>query len=278
MDFVELRVVAPEAIREILIAELFAIGFPSFQEVDDGFIASIDVDQWDADLVKNCLARYEGEHPISYKIQEVAKSNWNEVWESNFDPVIIGTRCIVKAPFHQVEGTFDYEIVIMPKMSFGTGHHATTSQMLAVQMELDHHGKSVLDVGTGTGILAIMALKRGAETVMATDIDDWCRDNSLDNLQLNGYDNIPIQLGAISDITFDQKFDIILANINKNVLQTELKEYVELLRSDGHLLISGFYTEDVAELVSLGEELGLSIQRTTEKDNWACIQFHLSSR
>ncbi|MEM9326096.1 MAG: 50S ribosomal protein L11 methyltransferase [Bacteroidota bacterium] len=271
MDFVEVSVQAPEALRDLLIAQLFGLGFSAFQEVDDGFIASVEGDQWEQEVLA-MLDNYS-EQGVTYTTTPVAKQNWNEVWENNFDPVIVEDKVVIKAPFHTLERSFDYELLIMPKMSFGTGHHATTAQMVSMLLQIDATGKAVLDVGTGTGILAIMALKRGASYVEATDIDDWCRDNSLDNLHLNGYENIPIQLGAIADITFDRKFDLILANINKNVLLSELEHYVSLLHDNSQLLISGFYAEDIADLESHGKSLGLSSQRTTVKDNWACIQF-----
>ena len=277
MDFVQLSVKAPEELREIVMAQLFGLGFSSFQEVDYGFIGSVETDQWDEVAVLDCLHPWQ-DKGVFFEVQEVAKANWNELWESNFDPVIVDDRCIVKAPFHEVARTYLHEILIVPKMSFGTGHHATTSQMLSMQMGLDHKGKSVLDVGTGTGILLIMALQLGASVAMGTDIDDWCKENSIDNLQLNGYDNIPIQLGAISEITFDRKFEIILANINKNVLESELSNYVDLLIAGGDLLISGFYSEDVPDLVAIGQGLGLDVEKTTEKDNWACIQFRRPGR
>lgn len=274
MDFLTVHINCSEVQCDLLIAELDVLGFSAIQELPNGLTASLEGDSFDEPALKDAISRYETMGEISYTVETVAKTNWNEAWEKNFDPVIVEDRVLVRAPFHDIKGDFEHEILIMPKMSFGTGHHATTSQMLSLQLDLDFKGKSVLDVGSGTGVLAIMALKLGASHVEATDIDDWCIENSLDNFSLNGFTGIRVEQGEIKNLSFDRKFDIILANINKNVLLTELDTYVSLLEVDGHLFLSGFYQEDVPELEKLAVKLGLNLTKSISKDNWSALLFN----
>ncbi len=274
MDFLTVNITCSELQRDLLIAELDMLGFSAVQELPDGLTASLEGEAFDEGAFKEALARYNSMGTISYSVEKVAKTNWNEVWEKNFDPVIVDNRCLVRAPFHEVSGDFDHEIVIMPKMSFGTGHHATTSQMLSLQLGLDFQNKSVLDVGTGTGVLAIMALKLGAVHVEATDIDDWCIENSLDNLSLNGFEGVRVAQGEIDKLSFDKKFDILIANINKNVLLAEINTYESLLNDEGHLFLSGFYEKDVPDLEEAASHLDLKLVKSVSKDHWAALLFN----
>ncbi len=274
MDFVTVEIVCEEALLEILIAELGNLGCDAFEEKSEGLVASFDAAKWSESEVTNVLNRYKEFGPLSWSIATVERKNWNKIWEENFDPVFIEDKCVIRAPFHEIDGSYEHDIIIMPKMSFGTGHHATTYQMVSFQMTVDHKNKCVLDVGSGTGILAIMAKKLGAIYVEGTDIDQWCQENSLENLALNGITDVPMRLGKITELTFDRKFDIVIANINKNVLLQEMQFYVDLLDPNGNLLLSGFYHEDIGELREQAGKLGLSLAGSTTRNNWAALHFN----
>lgn len=269
MDFTTIKVSCSSEFIDIIIAKLFEIGFDSFQEFEDGFEGSCDRDQFSKEGLTSTLENYPD---ASYSIKEQEKVNWNEEWEKNYDPIFVDAKCIVRATFHETKSEYEYDIVVNPKMSFGTGHHATTHQVLSYQMGLDHLGKSVLDVGSGTGILAIMASKRGATKLVATDIDDWCIENSQENFSLNHIENVDILKGQI-DIVEDRDFDIILANINKNVLLDQVSQYSARLKPGGHLLLSGFYEEDVKDLVEECEKHGLLKESETNREKWAMLAF-----
>ena len=274
MDFLTVNITCGELQRDLLIAELDVLGFSAIQELPEGLTASLEGQTFDEAALKKAISRYETMGPIGYSVEKVAKTNWNEAWEKNFDPVIVDDRVLVRAPFHDIKGDFDHEILIMPKMSFGTGHHATTAQMLSLQLEVDFQDRSVLDVGTGTGVLAIMALKLGASYVEATDIDDWCIENSLDNLSLNGFGGIRVKQGEIQKLSFDRTFDIVIANINKNVLLAEIGTYISLINDQGNLLLSGFYEKDVPDLEDAASALGLTLIKSISQDNWSALLFN----
>ncbi len=267
MDFVTISVKCPTSLSDVIIVELFENGFDSFQELDDGFEGSCEISSFSETTIKEILNKYEG---VSYTQKEEEKVNWNEEWEKNYDPILVDNKCLVRATFHQPDPSMEYDIVVNPKMSFGTGHHATTYQVLSYQMTLDHQNKKVLDVGCGTGILSIMAEKRGASEITATDIDDWCIENSEENFSLNNIKNAHLIKGQI-DVVNNGPFDIVIANINKNVLMDQIKTYSTLLDDNGTLLLSGFYKTDVQDLVSEGEKNGLLKQYQTTKEDWAMV-------
>ncbi len=273
MDYVQVSITCLEDYREILIAELAAIGFDSFLETDSGLEAYVPQDLFDRDSFDEVIATYR--EPASLTVAEgiVPKVNWNEEWEKNYDPIEVDRLVYVRASFHVPQPGFQYEIVINPKMSFGTGHHATTFQLLSMQGKIDHQGKRVLDVGSGTGILAIMAHLLGAKQVEAFDIDSWCVDNGNENFDLNGV-TTRMGLGTIREVKPQGPYELILANINKNVLLDELAIYSSLLSSQGLLLLSGFYSEDIEDLVQAAWVQGLFLTMQTTKDNWAalCLQ------
>ncbi|MEM9894838.1 MAG: 50S ribosomal protein L11 methyltransferase [Bacteroidota bacterium] len=273
MQFVSLRVHCAENLQEILISQLFAIGFDSFQEFEDGFSASCDSMLFSQAEVEEVLSTFEH---VSFFIQEEDKVNWNEEWEKHYDPIIVENKCIVRAPFHTMKADFDYEIVVTPKMSFGTGHHATTYLMLAFQMKLDHVGKKILDVGSGTGILSIMASKRGASTITAIDTDSWCIENGEENARLNEIKNINFIEGEIS-VAPNHPYEVILANINKNVLLAQLGQYAERLVNHGTLIISGFYENDIQDLKSAGLMHQLLPTSIEVRDDWAMLVFSKQS-
>jgi ribosomal protein L11 methyltransferase len=273
MDYVQVSITCLEDYREILIAELAAIGFDSFLETDSGLEAYVPQDLFDRDSFDEVIATYR--EPASLTVAEgiVPKVNWNEEWEKNYDPIEVDRLVYVRASFHAPQPGFQYEIVINPKMSFGTGHHATTFQLLSMQGKIDHQGKRVLDVGSGTGILAIMAHLLGAKQVEAFDIDSWCVDNGNENFDLNGV-TTRMGLGTIREVKPQGPYELILANINKNVLLDELAIYSSLLSSQGFLLLSGFYSEDIEDLVQAAWVQGLFLTMQTTKDDWAalCLQ------
>lgn len=270
MDYLEFKIKCLEEFREILIAELAEIGFDSFLETEEGIDAYTPEADFDREKFEELISNYREPAQISLTEGLMPKVNWNEEWEKNYDPIAVEDLVYVRASFHQPQPEFKYEIVINPKMSFGTGHHATTFQMLRHQGELDHGGKRVLDVGSGTGILAIMAHLLGALEVEAFDIDDWCVDNGNENFDLNGL-KTRMGLGTIRQVNPQGPFDIVLANINKNVLLDELDIYAGLLEPQGFLLLSGFYTEDIEDLVQAAEPLGLELKKQSAKDNWAAL-------
>jgi ribosomal protein L11 methyltransferase len=272
MDYVQVSITCLEDYREILIAELAAIGFDSFLETDGGLEAYVPKDLFARDTFDEVIATYREAAALSVVEGIMPKVNWNEEWEKNYDPIAVDELVYVRASFHAPQPGFRYEIVINPKMSFGTGHHATTFQLLSMQGKIDHHDKRVLDVGSGTGILAIMADLLGASQVEAFDIDSWCVDNGNENFDLNGV-TTRMGLGTIREVKPQGPYEIILANINKNVLLDEVAIYSSLLSSQGLLLLSGFYAEDIDDLVKAAAEQGLDLTRQTTKDNWAALCF-----
>lgn len=270
MDYLEFKINCLDEFREILIAELSEIGFDSFLETEEGIDAYTLQSGFDREAFDTIIARYTTEAQLKVSEGILPKVNWNEEWEKNYDPIPVDDLVYVRASFHPSVPGFRHEIVINPKMSFGTGHHATTYQMLRHQGKIDHQGKRVLDVGSGTGILAIMAAILGATSVEAFDIDDWCVDNGNENFALNQV-NIQMGLGTIREVNPQGQFDIVLANINKNVLLDEMAIYTNLLVDKGYLLLSGFYTEDIVDLEACTEPLGLRLLDQGSKDNWAAL-------
>jgi ribosomal protein L11 methyltransferase len=270
MDYLEFKIKCLEEFREILIAELAEIGFDSFQETEEGIDAYILQGNFDREKFTEIISGYQVAAEISLSEEIMPKVNWNEEWEKNYDPIEVEELVYVRASFHEPKSGFKHEIVINPKMSFGTGHHATTYQMLRHQGELDHSGKRVLDVGSGTGILAIMSHLLGAREVEAFDIDDWCVDNGNENFDLNGL-STRMGLGTIREVNPQGPFEIVLANINKNVLLDEIQIYAGLLSPKGFLLLSGFYTEDIEDLIIAAKPHGLVLQQKSSKDNWAAL-------
>ena len=274
MHYIALNFQCDPAFSEILMAELSEIQYDTFMETDEGFQACIGGDDYDENAVKEIIERYSPLiSPLNYSIEEVEKKNWNEEWERNYAPIIVADKCIVKASFHQAAEEYPYEIIINPKMSFGTGHHETTYLMLKKQMEVDHRGKSVLDVGCGTGILAIMAHKLGAKAVQACDIEEWAVANSIENFEHNDCGEIPCFQGTIDSIPDPGKQDIVLANINRNVLLAEIPTYCRLLNPKGHLLLSGFYEKDIPEIEAVATKNGLKQLSYETKKDWAMVLY-----
>lgn len=272
MDFIEVTVQAPVDLTDILTAELSQYGYDTFMETDTGLCAYITEDLYSRDDLEAVLEKYRGAFPLPYSLQKIAKQNWNEEWEKNFEPLLISGQCSVRASFHPKPEGVRYDIVINPKMSFGTGHHETTTLMIENQLLVDQAGKRVLDMGCGTGILAILASKLGAAEVVAVDIEDWTVENARENAAGNDAP-VEVRLGDVGAIAQDAPYDVILANINRNVLLADLPEYARLLLPGGTLVMSGFYTEDLAAIKSQAFAQGLTYKAERDKNNWVSVVF-----
>lgn len=253
--------------QEIVLAELSLFEFVAFEELEDGIYAACEEKDWNETEIKEALEKYD----LSYSFQKVEKINWNEEWEKNYEPVIIDDQVIVRASFHAPRPEFAHEIIVTPKMSFGTGHHATTYQVLKYQLSLDQKRKRVLDMGCGTGALAIMAAQRGASEILAVDIDDWCVENTLENIELNDCAFIKVKQGSIEVLIDEKPFDVILANINKNILLDQIQTYANKLKSGGELILSGFYEHDIDDLLLHSQQYSLDYVDRSVRNNWAML-------
>ncbi|CAN5438039.1 50S ribosomal protein L11 methyltransferase [soil metagenome] len=271
MFYARLQVICDPDFAEILMAEVAEAGFDTFQENEKGFEAYTEEKKVDTPLLEQIKEKYKNVEPLIFFQDKVQKQNWNEEWEKNVETVIVEDECIIRAEFHKIDKKYPYEIIITPRMSFGTGHHQTTYLMVKNQLKIDHKGKSVMDAGCGTAILSIMASKRDAKNIEAFDIDEWSIENGEDNARINHCSNIVIRRGTIRDFSWPAKFDIVLANINKNVLLDEMKSYSENLANGGYLLLSGFYTRDIADLVEEAQKHGFLEQKRDERETWACL-------
>jgi len=259
--------------QDLLINALGEIGFDTFEELDFGFKAYIPAPDFDQEKLDAQLALYQEMFSFSYEITLIPQKNWNEVWESNFEPLEIGGKIYVRATFHQPKPGFPFEIVIDPKMAFGTGHHQTTAMMLELMLEDNFKGKKVLDMGCGTGILAIMASKMGAQTITAIDYDPVCYESTIENSRLNHIDNITALCGSKEAVPNGQ-FDIILANINRNILMDQLQRYGEVLKTGGQVYLSGFYkTPDLDIIKGEAGKYGLKYLGHKEEKDWVAAKF-----
>jgi len=257
--------------REVLVAELAELGFESFVETDEGVKAYIVSSDWNEGLLAELMTSQMEDQKIEWNSSEIEAINWNAEWEKSFDPIIVDNKCLIRAPFHEVEGSFEYVINIEPKMSFGTGHHSTTHLMIGEMMNMDWKGKHVLDMGAGTAVLAILAEMMGAESSDAIDIDEWAYLNSIENLERNNCSRIKSYQGGAELLT-EQVYDTILANINRNILLRDMKEYVKVLKTGGEILFSGFYVQDIPELERVGGELGLKLVLQRERNEWCLLK------
>lgn len=271
MYHTRLLVTCSPEFSELLLAELAEANFDTFLENERGFEAYVEGDGYDKPLVDAILKKYEALAPVEFSFSQIQKRNWNEEWEKSYSPIAVDDRCLIRASFHQADKKYPYEVVITPKMSFGTGHHQTTYLMVKNMLDIDHQGKRVMDAGCGTAILSIMASKLGAREVEAFDIDEWSIENGNENTAINHCNNIRIQQGKIAEVALSGKFDIVLANINKNVLLVEMKTYSSYLKPGGLLLLSGFFTLDIADLLEEGSRYNLKEVSRDERDTWACL-------
>jgi len=257
---------------EILIAELGEAGFESFAETEDGVVAYIQKKDYKETILKDVQIIDSNEVKINFEIKEIEQLNWNEEWEKNFEPIQVDDLVNIRAPFHERSPGIKYDIVIEPKMSFGTGHHETTHLMIQHLIDLNLQGKTVLDMGCGTGILAIFAEMKGAKTLDAIDIDSWCYKNSLENIERNHCKHISVYKGD-SSLLFDKKYDVIIANINRNILLQDLSIYTSSLNKNGTLLLSGFYAEDIAIINKEAQKNALKLEKKLERNNWVGLKY-----
>lgn len=254
--------------NEILMAELIEIGFDSFTEENDGILAYIQKDLFSEEQLENVGILHREDIEISFTYQEMPNINWNEEWEKNFSPINVEDKVLIRAEFHDPDPTM-HEIVIQPKMSFGTGHHPTTHLMIQQMLEMDFEGKKVLDMGCGTSVLAIFAKQKGAAEVTAIDIDEWSVENSIENAQRNGVD-LKISQGTAENLG-NEMFDIILANINRNILISDIPDYVSVLNNGGKLLLSGLCFFDVNDILEVCTSQGLILENQQQREEWISL-------
>lgn len=257
---------------EILVAELAEFGFESFVDSENGILAYVQEKDWYPEILDDIYILKNPEFKISYTQKLIKQVNWNEQWEKNFNPITVNEQITVRAPFHEKTNT-PFDIVIEPKMSFGTGHHETTHMMLEFLLNTQLLGKKVLDMGCGTGVLAIMVAKKGATDVTAIDIDAWCYENAQENIQRNETEFIKVLLGDATLLN-DQNFDVIIANINRNILLEDIPIYVESLSEGGTLFLSGFYQEDIPAIAEKCSQKGLTFVQKLERNRWVALQFN----
>lgn len=260
--------------HDMLTTMLGGIGFDSFMDDDMTLKAYCTEDQRDDDAVDELLRMdaFAGIHLLSVEV--MPDKDWNEVWEASYQPVIVNERCRVRAPFHEANPSFEFDLVIEPKMSFGTANHETTAQIISLMLETDFQGKDVLDMGSGTAVLAILAKKLGAAHTVAIDNDEWAYNNAFTNVSLNGIDDIDIILGDASAHVLDENaFDVVLANINRNILLRDMHRYVQAMRPEAHIFFSGFYTEDLDSIRTEAKRLGLHDVRHLSRNNWVAAEF-----
>lgn len=275
MDYVELTFetdVQP-GIDEALIALLGDAGFDMFEEFEGGFRAYIPESQFKESLLSELSAgTFFPGLPLRCTMRRIPHQNWNAVWEANFEPVVISKRLLIRADYHEPQPEIGMELVVQPKMAFGTGHHATTHQMLEKMLDVEFSGKSVLDIGCGTGILAILAKKLGASDILAVDFDPNSVENTIENCSVNRVDGIQVMEGTMADVE-SNGFEIILANINRNIILQDLPLYGKHLVDGGLLFTSGYYMDDLDLIVNAAAPLGLQLESTGSKDGWCCSVF-----
>ena len=266
------KVIPKEPAAEILIAELGAVGFESFVENEDGVTAYIQKEEWNSNILDTIFVLNSDEFSIEYNQNEVEQTNWNAEWEKNFTPIEVDEIVSIRAPFHE-NSNLKYDIVIEPKMSFGTGHHETTHMMVQHLLQLDLNNKQTLDMGCGTGILAIFAEMKGAKPIDAIDIDNWCYENSIENVTRNNCHHISVFEGD-SSLLINKKYDLIIANINRNILLMDMKVYANCLNEKGILLLSGFYEEDIPIIDAEVSKYNLKLESFIQRNNWVALKYN----
>ncbi len=274
MDYIELRcIISPnnQEVADVITAQLSNYGYESFVDMDDGFCAYTPSADFDVHLLKDLIIP-DFNIEVTFEHKLIEQRNWNAEWEANFKPVTIAGKCIVRAPFHEKDPTIQYDVIIEPKMSFGTAHHETTALMIQTLLNESVSGKSVLDMGCGTAVLAILAHKMGAGPVTAIDNDEWAYDNALANVKKNNCPDIVVQYGDASLLS-GGRFDLILANINRNILMNDIKAYQKVLNTGGVLLLSGFYEKDIVVITEKAVGLSLSLDHHKVLNDWAVTKF-----
>jgi ribosomal protein L11 methyltransferase len=265
------KVLPKEPGTEILIAQLGYAGFESFVENEDGVTAYIQEEDWNENLLNEIQILSSDEFKITFEEEVIEQVNWNSEWEKNFNPIQVDDLVSIRAPFHE-NPNLKYDIVIEPKMSFGTGHHETTHMMVQQLLELDLTNKKTLDMGCGTGILAIFAEMKGAQPIDAIDIDNWCYENSMENVERNNCKHISVFEGDAS-LLMNKKYDVIIANINRNILLNDMSVYMDSLTEDGTILFSGFYEADIPIIDAEVSKYGLKLDNIIERNNWVSLKY-----
>ncbi|MEN8120785.1 MAG: 50S ribosomal protein L11 methyltransferase [Bacteroidota bacterium] len=276
MDYIELTCeIKPfeQSSGEILVAQLSEMGFESFMECDSGITAYIQSHLFNPKLFEQITKITIHNTQIEYKHKLIKDQNWNETWEKNyFEPVLVADKCLIRSTFHKDTPKTKFEILIDPKMSFGTGHHETTFLMIEEILEMDLQGKTVLDMGCGTGILAILSAQKGAKDICAIDIDEWSYKNSLENIKLNSIKNVTVKLGD-KKLIGNRYYNIIYANINKNILIDDISVYAANIHQGGKLLLSGFYKEDFDDINKIAIKNDLQLINQRGKNNWLMLNY-----
>ena len=264
-----------EVVNDVLSAVLAEVGFESFVEQPEGLLAYIQQSLYDEASVASAIDDFPiPDTTIDYTYTEAEDKDWNEEWEKNFfQPIVIGNRCVIHSTFHHDVPQAEYDIAINPQMAFGTGHHETTSLVIGELLDSELEGKTVLDMGCGTSILAILARMRGASSCTAIDIDDWCVRNSIENIELNNVDQIDVCLGDAAILADKGPFDVVIANINRNILLADMQYYVARMKEGATLLMSGFYVDDIPLIKAEAERLGLTFVGYKEKNRWTVTTF-----
>lgn len=264
------KILPLEVGREILIAQLSEIGFESFVESDEGVLAYIQTNEFNPTDINKVNILDNTEFEITYSLASIEDQNWNEEWEKSFDAINVDNRCLIRAHFHDKIDNIEYDIVIDPKMSFGTGHHETTYLMIKRLLDLDLEGKKVLDMGCGTGVLAILAKMKHAKYIEAIDVDEWAYNNCIENIRNNNCSDIIVKLGGAELIEL-MDFEVILANINRNILLNDMKEYVRALSTNGILMLSGFFSSDQDMLIEEASKHGMKKVFSETKNDWMML-------
>ena len=262
-----------EMAREILVAELATLNFESFVNTEDGLQAYVQEEAYIEEAVKELYILKNPDFAIEMDVKTIEQQNWNTEWEKNFNPIEVQGKCVVRAPFHEKKEV-DFDIVIEPKMSFGTGHHETTHQMIAHLLDMDVTSKRVLDMGCGTGVLAILACMKGAASITGIDIDEWAYRNTLENISKNNCSQIIVKQGG-AELLENHTYDVILANINRNILLNDMEAYAKTMDSGSKIAFSGFYTSDIKHIDQKARSLGMCLLRQSEKNNWVALVYQL---
>ncbi|MCF0042512.1 50S ribosomal protein L11 methyltransferase [Dyadobacter fanqingshengii] len=274
MNYIEVDLKVDPDFSEILMAELGEAGFESFVETDEGLLAYIQENDFDEQNLHDLTAKYLELTTIAATWKSLERRNWNEEWEKSYEPIEVGDQIRVRATFHEPDPAFKYDLLIQPKMSFGTGHHETTWLVMNEQLSLPHTGLSVMDVGCGTGILSILAAKLGAAQLLGFDIDEWAVENTKENFSMNNLDSgAEVFQGTITEVPEEKMFGGILANINRNILLSEMPAYVKHLQPGGWLVTSGFYETDQADIEQCALENGLTKINSNTRNQWSCVVF-----
>jgi ribosomal protein L11 methyltransferase len=257
--------------HDMLVTMLAEIGFDSFMDEGQSLKAYCSEEGRDDVAVESILNEPSFSDIRLLKVEEMPDKDWNELWEASYQPVVVNERCRVRAPFHEADPSFEFDLVIEPKMSFGTANHETTAQIIQLMLETDFRGKEVLDMGSGTAVLAILAKKLGSARTAAIDNDEWAYRNAFTNCELNGVSDIEIILGDA--LAIQGCYDVVLANINRNILLRDMHYYVDAMKSGAHIFFSGFYTEDLESIKGEAERLGLRYRRHLSRNNWVAAEF-----